>query len=104
MISNIYIKDYRSCLSTTFELHPNLSVLIGPNSAGKTNILNSLLLLKRLVDEEEFFHERDMTPTGQCGLKVWFDIGGKKIVLNASVDIFTDDSNCDVVVSSNQYW
>ncbi|MCH8012854.1 MAG: AAA family ATPase [Candidatus Marinimicrobia bacterium] len=104
MISKISVKDYRSCLNTTFELHPNLSVLIGPNSAGKTNILNALLLLKRLVDEKPYFYHGEEKPTGQCKLKVWFDVGGKKIILNAAVDIFTDDSNNDVVVSSNQYW
>jgi len=104
MISKISVKDYRSCLNTTFELHPNLSVLIGPNSAGKTNILYALLLLKRLIDEENYPYHPTEKPTGQCMLKVWFDVGGKKIFLNAIVDIFTDDGNNDVVVSSNQYW
>jgi predicted ATP-dependent endonuclease of OLD family len=79
-------------------------VLIGPNSAGKTNILNALLLLKRLVDEEQFYYHGEEKPTGQSTLKVWFDFGGKKIILNAVVDIFTDDGNNDVIVSSTQYW
>ena len=104
MISKISVKDYRSCLNTTFKLHPHLSVLIGPNSAGKTNILNALLLLKRLVDEEQSHFRSKEEATGQCTLKVWFDVGGKKVILNAVIDIFTDDNNNDVIVSSNQYW
>ncbi|MFW9998379.1 MAG: AAA family ATPase, partial [Candidatus Odinarchaeota archaeon] len=39
MIKRIQIQDYRSCLDTSFDFHPNLSVLIGPNGSGKTNIL-----------------------------------------------------------------
>ncbi len=104
MITKISVKDYRSCLNTTFKLHPNLSVLIGPNSTGKTNILNALLLLKRLVDEEQPHFRSREEATGQCTLKVWFNVGGKKVILNAVIDIFTDDNNNDVIVSSNQYW
>jgi energy-coupling factor transporter ATP-binding protein EcfA2 len=104
MISKITVKNYRSCLNTTFVLHPNLSVLIGPNSTGKTNVLNALLLLKRLIEEEQDYYRGEEKPTGQCTLKVWFDIAGRKIILNAVVNILTDDSNNDVVVSSKQYW
>lgn len=77
-------------------------MLIGPNSAGKTNILNALLLLKRLVEEEQFYYHGEEKPTGQSTLKVWFDFGAKKIILTAVVDIFTDDGNNDVIVSSTQ--
>jgi ABC-type lipoprotein export system ATPase subunit len=104
MITKIHVKDYRSCLDTTFQLNPNLSVLIGPNSSGKTNMLNALLLLKKLVEEEQYYYHRDESATGQCCLKVWFDIDGKTILLNAVVDIFTDENNNDVIVSSKQYW
>jgi hypothetical protein len=79
MIRKISIEDYRSCLDTKFQLHPNLSVLIGPNSSGKE-------------------------PTGQSTLKILFDIDGKTVALTAVVNIFTDENNDDVVVSSRQYW
>jgi len=104
MIKGIEIQNYRSCLDTSFELHPNLSVLIGPNSSGKTNILNALLLLRKLAEEHQYYRHADEEPTRQCKLKVWFDIDGKKVTLSAVVDIFTDESNSDVVVSSHQQW
>ena len=104
MITKIAISDYRSCINTSFSPHPNLSVLIGPNSAGKSNVLNGILLLKRLVAEEEFLYNRVEKATGQCQIKVWFDIEGKKLILTSIVDIFTDENNNDVVVSSKQYW
>lgn len=104
MIRKIQVRDYRSCLDTTFQLHPHLSVLIGPNSSGKTNILNAILLLKKLVEEEQYYHHGDETATGQSNLKVWFDVEGKTILFNAVVDIFTDENNNDVIVSSDQHW
>jgi len=104
VIRKIEIQDYRSCLDTSFELHPNLSVLIGPNSSGKTNILNALLLLRKLAEEYQHYHRPDEEPTGQCKLKVWFNIGDKEAVLSARVSIFTDESNNDVVLSSHQQW
>lgn len=103
MIKKILIQNYRSCLDTEIEFHPNLSVLIGPNSSGKTNILNALLLLRKL-SEEDRFPNIDEKATGQCNLKVWFDIGGKNVILTAVIDIFTDDNNSDIVVSSKQRW
>jgi putative ATP-dependent endonuclease of OLD family len=51
MIQKIQIQNYRSCLYTTIDFHPQLSVLIGPNGSGKTNILNALLLLRKLTEE-----------------------------------------------------
>jgi energy-coupling factor transporter ATP-binding protein EcfA2 len=104
MIRKISIEDYRSCLDTKFQLHPNLSVLIGPNSSGKTNVLRALLLLRKLVEEEPYGYRSDEEPTGQSTLKILFDIDGKTVALTAVVNIFTDENNDDVVVSSRQYW
>lgn len=104
MIRKIEIQNYRSCLDTSFELHPNLSVLIGPNSSGKTNIMNALLLLQKLAEEYKYSHVGDEEPTRQCKLKIWFNADGKKMALSALINIFTDESNNDVVYSSSQQW
>lgn len=103
-ITRIAIHNYRSCLESTFAPHQNLSVLIGPNGSGKTNILNALLLLKRLTGEEELHRYSDVPPTAESKLKVWFDLDGKNAILTTSVHTYTDDSNSDVVVSSRQQW
>lgn len=102
IINKISIQNYRTCFDTSFELQPNLSVLIGPNSSGKTNILNALLLLQKIVEEEHIFVNEEAT--GQCNLKVWFDINGKKVILTAIVYVYTDESNNDIVISSDQQW
>lgn len=48
-IKQIKIKGFRSCVDTTIDLQDDLSVLIGVNGSGKTNILKAFLLLKDIV-------------------------------------------------------
>jgi len=104
MIKNISIKNYRSCLDTDFKLHPELSVLIGPNSSGKTNVMNALLLLKKLTEESPLFYSRDVEPTGHCKLKSTITIDNVKATLWADIDTYTDADNTDIVITSDQYW
>lgn len=105
MIKKIKVENYRSCLNTGFELQPQLSVLIGPNGSGKTNILNAILLLRKLAKEEdEAYYFRERPPTAQCKIKVWFNVDGKNIILTAVIHTYTDENNKDVIVSSRQTW
>ncbi len=104
MIKKMHIQDYRSCLDTTFTWDPHLSVLIGPNASGKTNVMNAALLLKKLTEEEESYSSPDGPPTAECGLKVWFEMEGKTAILTAKIHTYTDEGNNDVVVSSRQQW
>ena len=48
MIKRVRIKDYKSLRDVEVELGP-LAVLIGPNAAGKSNFLDALQLLSRMV-------------------------------------------------------
>jgi ABC-type branched-subunit amino acid transport system ATPase component len=105
IIKDILIRQYRSCLDTHFELHPDLSVLIGPNSSGKTNIMNALFLLRRLTTEESPpFYSRDVEPTGHCKVKTTLTVGKVNATLWADIDTYTDASNTDIVITSDQYW
>ena len=45
-LNKFHVIRYRSLRDTTFEPNAGLSVLIGPNGVGKTNLLQSLLLLR----------------------------------------------------------
>ena len=104
IIKDILIAQYRSCLDTRFHLHPGLSVLIGPNSSGKTNIMNALFLLKRLTEETTPFYSRDLEPTGHCKLKATLSIGDIDATLSSDIDTYTDADNTDIVLTSDQYW
>ena len=51
MIKRIHIKNYKSLREVEVSLKP-LSVLFGPNAAGKSNFIDSLQLLSRIVNSE----------------------------------------------------
>lgn len=50
MLSRLRVQGFKSLLDVEIELAP-LVVLMGPNAAGKSNLLESLLLLSRLATE-----------------------------------------------------
>ena len=104
MLKKIQLRNYLYCVDTSFELQPDLSVLIGPNGSGKTNILSGLVLLRRLLDEDQFRALGHESPTGECVVKAWFEVDGKSAILTAKVALYTDERNNDVVVSSSQSW
>ena len=60
MLSEILIQNYRSCLRTRLDLHPSLSVPIGPNSSGKTNILHAIMFSPASIAGPEASPEKEM--------------------------------------------
>lgn len=102
-ITKMEIHNYRSCSTATFLPHPNLSVLIGPNGSGKTNILSAIQLLKKLAKEEPRSSKSD-SPTAESKLKVWFQLNDRTAILTAKIHSYTDERNLDVIVSSSQRW
>jgi energy-coupling factor transporter ATP-binding protein EcfA2 len=104
MLKKIVIEHYRSCLRTSFECHPHLSVLIGPNSSGKTNVLQAMMLLNKMAGREEYPRVRSDSVTLTPRLRATFEVGTNSAHLNAMVAAFTDDSNNDVLLDSQQKW
>jgi DNA replication and repair protein RecF len=45
IVTSLLLADFRNYEHLTLEPHPNLTVLVGPNAVGKTNIIESLQLL-----------------------------------------------------------
>ena len=102
-ISKIEIKNYRSCLKTIFEPDKNLSALIGVNASGKSNILNSILLLKKLGRYRRHFDEERYI-INRSNLNVLFSIGKKSIRYKAIINYNTDERNRDEVLSTQEKW
>jgi energy-coupling factor transporter ATP-binding protein EcfA2 len=104
MLKRIKIQSYRSCFNTTFECHPNLSVLIGPNGSGKTNILQAIMLLNRMMHQDTWRYLQ--TPAGGLASQLDFDfnVGRARAHLSTLVSTQTDDSNKDEVTRSRQRW
>ena len=102
MLKRIVISNYRSCLHTRINLHPNLTVLIGPNSSGKTNILQAIMLLKKLSQPTEHKSASEYPGALSCRVRSLFHLSGVQADLNAALKVFTDESNNDRVVDSKQ--
>jgi ABC-type lipoprotein export system ATPase subunit len=97
------LENYRSCLRTSINLHPRLSVLIGPNGSGKTNILQGIMLLNQLGTAPEHAPGmRRLTTTSR--VRAVFNHQKASADLRVSVDTYTNESNNDVVLNSRQKW
>jgi recombinational DNA repair ATPase RecF len=103
MLKKVTIENYRSCFSTSFECHPNLSVLIGPNGSGKTNVLQAIMLLNRMA-QQEGRHQHENLAGVTSRLRFNFQVEHTQARLSASVETQTDDSNKDIVSGSRQKW
>lgn len=100
-ITNLKIRNYRSCRNTTVNLNEKLSVLIGKNGAGKTNILNSLLLLKQ-VTKGRGFRSRKIPKNYLSNAEVSFSFHRSKKVVDVKFFLVFDvtEKNSDRLVSA----
>lgn len=64
IISSLHLRQYRSYEDFAIELSPNVNIVVGPNASGKTNLLESVLLLSgastyRASLSDVVMHEKD---------------------------------------------
>lgn len=102
-LKTIAIINYRSCQETMFSLHPELSVLIGKNGSGKTNILNAILLLKKLANVKPWLPQQKERGN-QSGLMVEFTCGDRSVSYRALVNYIWHPSNVENVVNAEEHW
>ena len=103
-ITKISIKNYRSCLDTSFELNTCLSTLICPNGSGKTNVLSAIRLLPALCFDRGRHFRREEPNTLRSEIKTWYEIDGKKLVHTARLNLVTNEKNQDEIISSEESW
>jgi DNA replication and repair protein RecF len=63
-ITRVELTNFRSYERAAFELHPDVTLVVGPNASGKTNLLESLYVLAstksfRAKDRDLIRHEQD---------------------------------------------
>lgn len=96
-LKSFEIKSYRSCIKASFPLHPELTGLIGINSAGKSNILNALLLLRKMCRTRYVpVHERDGS-FNKCIISTELQHENKTLYMNGEIFFETDERNFDEI-------
>jgi len=66
VIKSIKLLGFRNFKKGVFEFSPKITVIVGPNASGKTNIIESIFLLstgrsfKARVEEETVNHQKDL--------------------------------------------
>ena len=102
-LNKIHIRGYRSCKSTQFDLNRELSVLIGRNGSGKTNVLQGALLLSSTP-------RRRIGPSDVDGsslrsvVEAEFSIGKRQVNYRGTIRHTTDDRNRDRVLTTDEQW
>jgi len=103
ILSKIELQNYRSCKNTVLELKPKLTSLIGINGSGKSNLLNGILLLKKLA-RYSAYQEKDVSVTAFSKLRAFFNVGRVQLVYHASIGISADEENQDDILYARESW
>jgi len=101
-LSAVRIEGFRSCQRTFFRPHERLSVLIGRNGAGKTNILQALRLLKAGVTTHRY--RREDVATSRLRIFADFCLGRTAIALRSTISYLLDEDNSEDVVEVVDEW
>ncbi len=97
-INNVEIVNYRSCINTKLKIKENLTAIIGANGAGKSNILNSILLLSGRIRGSRIYRNRKLDDATTQSIII-FDIELNNVTYKLKAEIFleTDERNSDEV-------
>lgn len=101
-LTRFEISNYRSCLKSNLDLNQNLMCLIGINGAGKTNILNGLLLLKKLKEIHKIPGIKNKNLSGSLTeISLDFKLQEHTVKVKGTLKYETDDRNNDEVLDSS---
>jgi len=104
-LKSLKIEGFRSCEKTSVNFNSPLSVLIGPNGSGKTNILQALILLGAPFSRPRFYRNRNAARSqSQCRILAGFRVGNEDVVLRSTLSYSFDEDNKEVVIDSNEEW
>lgn len=99
-LESVRIEGFRSCEGTAFAPHPALSVLIGPNGSGKTNILQGIALLAAWLTPTAASAERaGRRAAHDAQVTAGFRIGDQAMALRSTVRVGEAGSAPDVVLA-----
>ncbi len=97
------VQSYRSCLKTKFPLHKELTALIGINGSGKSNILNGLLLLRKICQSRNRRYHKD-SAFNHCRIYAEIEHEEGILYLKSDISFTTDERNFDEIQASRLRW
>lgn len=99
------IRNYRSCHLTILSPRKDLTVLIGINGSGKTNLLSAILLMKKFARTERIgFHQSSSDFINRSHINAQFEKKGKKISIRGKIYYTSDNRNIDSVKLTDFEW
>lgn len=83
-VKNLRLTNFRSYQDASFDLHPAVTIVVGPNASGKTNLLEALYVLSTTrsfrTGDRELIHE------GQQFFRVEASAGEDELAIGFSVE------------------
>jgi len=96
------VSGFRSCRDVTFSPKRELSILIGVNGSGKSNLMQALLLLKK-VSRASWRSERDSLPaTSQ--ILADYRVGKQRVSYQALIAYSLDERGNEEISRSDESW
>jgi len=103
-LESIEIDGYRSCRGTNFSPNTELSVLIGINGAGKTNVLHGIRLLDHRFLSGVRRTSGEPPLTGSTDITASFLVNGKRVSLKIAFSLIEGGSRSDEIFQVNEAW
>lgn len=90
-IDKIDIRNYKSCDKTLLDINDSLTVLIGVNGSGKTSILSSIRLLKKIITERNNYHfDSSNISNSLFETNLYVDFRNNDTLIQLKADFFYD--------------
>lgn len=99
-LKSFEIDSYRSCRKTKFPLHNNLTGLIGVNGAGKSNILNAIMLMRKIYRAGSLTRDKESSSRSKCRIATEIEYQNKILFMKGNVIYEADEHNYDEVYYS----
>lgn len=103
ILSAVTVQAYRSCKRVGFKINDNLTVLIGPNGSGKTNLLQAIMLLKSAARRRFREPDRDRFAL-VSSIDAQFKVDNISVPYHATIKMTTDDRNREEIQGMEDTW